>query len=237
MFTTDRDLLQLEPTLFRDVGWLSQRLIRTTGTLTSGVVTIDAGDLELSGVAPGQVALVNGVPLEVLAVSPQEATLSLIRAGPGESALVPLDSGEGAVLDVYTFEPQRAIVHGQLLRMLGIDPDVPAGALGPGSTVLTEAAVLNPRSLWLVEALGTLHLIFAAAAAPIGPGGIGAPESGTGGGGAGSSLGAGTLWARAEMYRRRFVAERARAGALIDLDGDGIADAMRTLNVAMLVRV
>jgi hypothetical protein len=39
-----------------------------------------------------------------------------------------------------------------------------------------------------------------------------------------------------ELYRQRFATERQRAAALIDTNGDGIADATRRLNVVNLVR-
>jgi len=41
---------------------------------------------------------------------------------------------------------------------------------------------------------------------------------------------------RAEWYRQRFALERTRVTAQIDLDADGKADALRTLNVFQMLR-
>jgi hypothetical protein len=112
-----------------------------------------------------------------------------------------------------TFRPQVGVVHGQILRMLGIEPEDPReGALG-------ESAVVNPGAVTRLECLGALHLIFAAASAasPGGSAGLGYGE-------------------RAAMYRERFAAERGRVSVLIDTDGDGQPEAMRRPGVGHLVR-
>lgn len=74
----------------------------------------------------------------------------------------------------------------------------------------------NPRGLWLVEALAALHQIYAAAAA--------------------LSVEGSPAYARAEHYRARLAAERQRAAARLDTDGDGLADATRYLNTLPFVR-
>jgi hypothetical protein len=96
--------------------------------------------------------------------------------------------------------------------MLGLEPSqTTLDGWAPG-----EASVLNPRDLALVEALGVLHLIYSSAAAPLGDGN--------------------TLAARAEHFRDRFAHERWRARAIIDTDGDGRADAVRSMSVGVLRR-
>jgi hypothetical protein len=67
-----------------------------------------------------------------------------------------------------------------------------------------------------VEALGALHAIFASASALV--------EQNS------------PMWARAQMYRERFIEERRRVRVDIDLDGDGIADATRTISAMRFVR-
>jgi hypothetical protein len=111
-----------------------------------------------------------------------------------------------------TFRPQLEMTHRMVLRMAGIDPDA-----APGPGVLTEAAVTNPGALRRLEALGALHLLWAAAGAML-PDKSPANE-------------------RARMYRARFDAERQRVAVEIDLDADARPDATRRLNAMMLVRV
>jgi hypothetical protein len=69
MFTTDRDLLTLEPTLFRDISWLAQTLALGTGSLSGGTLTLDDPLLAGIGVAAGHVVMVDRIPLEVLSIT------------------------------------------------------------------------------------------------------------------------------------------------------------------------
>ena len=213
MFAADRDLLVLEPNLFRDVSWLGQRLFTGTCTITGTTLTASGVDFAALGVDAGHVALVDGASLEVVArVNATTLTVSRPRAGLDDAAIAPV-AGTARPLTITTFAPQLGVVHRQVLAMLGL-LDV-ASAAEPEA--LTGAAITNPRELRMLETLGTLHLVFAAL------GGAAAsttsPESG-----------------RAEMYRTRFVAERGRTSARIDTDGDGLADATRRPSVMMLVR-
>jgi sugar (pentulose or hexulose) kinase len=211
MFTGDRDLLVLEPNLLRDIGWVGQRLVSATGSVSGTTVTVTGADLVAAGVSPGMVALYDATPIEITAVvSTTAATVSLIRAEPDGALIPPPAMGSKPVI-IATFVPQIALVHSQVLRLLGIDPEGEGEGGGP-----TEADITNARSLWLVEALGTLYTIYSAAAA------LAAPDS--------------ALAARAEMYRRRFAEERRLGAARIDLDGDGVADATRRLSLVQLMR-
>lgn len=210
MFAHDRDLLAIEPNLFRDVAWLAQTIAQTTGTLEAGTLTM--GDAVPAGaVTPGMVCVVGRAPLEVLDVPTTDTlVLSLTRIDPAGPQLVPANRADAAVT-IATFAPQRVLVHAQLLRMLGITSDL---VTGPG--VVTEASIVNPRDLTLAECLGTLHLVYAAAAAAL-------PETSP-------------AAQRARMYQERFAKERWRVRARIDLDGDGVADVERVLSVTHLVR-
>ncbi|MFN0011802.1 MAG: hypothetical protein ACKVS8_09190 [Phycisphaerales bacterium] len=213
MFAADRDLLVLEPNLFRDVSWLGQRLFTGLCTISGTTLTASGVDFAALGVDAGHVVLVDGASLEVVArVNATTLTVSRPRAGLDDAAIAPL-AGIARPLSITTFAPQLGIVHRQVLAMLGLLEA--ASEVEP--EVLTESAVMNPRDLRLLEALGTLHLVFAALG---GAGAVaGSPESG-----------------RAEMYRQRFAAERGRVSARIDTDGDGLADATRRPSVMMLVR-
>jgi hypothetical protein len=213
MLVTDRDLLALEPNLFRDAGWAGQRVVSGVGSISGTTLTLSSSDVSLidAGVGPGHVVSVDGTSYEVIAVlSATTATISRLRAGAGDPVLVPSPASSKPV-SIVTLRAQTALVERQVLRMAGIEP---GAAAGPG--VLTEANLVSPGELRWVTALGTLHLVFTGVAA------LSAPGS--------------PAWLRAELYRRRFIEERQRASASVDTDGDGVADAVRRLNVLQLVR-
>ena len=213
MFASDRDLLVYEPRLFLEVGWLGQQLFRQSGLVTAGVALVTGFDFAAAGVGVGSVVSYAGGSYEVAQViGLGQLGLSRLRASVSDPVVTApnLASGE---LESYTFSPQMGVVHGQILRMLGIEPeDAREGALG-------EGAVVNPGALTRLECLGTLHLVYSAAAA----------ASSAGGSGLGYAE-------RALMYRERFGAERGRVTAMIDLDGDGEAEAVRRPGVSHLVR-
>lgn len=211
MFSNDVDLVRLEPGLFDLVGWSSQRLLVATGSITGGVLVLNApGDALVSGVTSGDVVQVGGVAMEVLSVAFGDVVL-VARIGEfGATPIVPLDQ-PSAQVEVMTFRPQISLVHRQILRSIGIDPD---GSLVEGEP--GESSVMNPDGLRLLESLGTLHLVFSAAAA--------------------ISSGGSPLAERAAWYRERYADERSRAVARIDTDGDGRVDAARRPSVVPVVR-
>lgn len=213
MFATDRHLLILEPNLVRDVAWIGQRLVKGTGDIAGTTLTMTGQDIgfDLAGVEPGQVVVAGGVVYEVVQViDADELTISRVRAS-DDAPILPPSPASGVAVELPTFQPQLAMVHAQVLRMLGIDPDEP-----PLPGAVTEASITNGESLALFEALGALHLVFTAAAALAG---AGSPAA-----------------FKAAMYRERFSAERARVAARIDTDGDGIADATRRPSVIPATR-
>jgi hypothetical protein len=213
MFATDKDLLLLEPTLFRDVAWTGQRLVTGLVQIASGVLKFQSSDVRITdaGVGPGCIAVVGLTPYEIVEViNDTDATISKVRAG-SDDPLIPMADIETDVPAIIaTFAPQTAIVHRQVLRMLGIEPEHAA----PGAP--TPSDITNPRALARLEALGALHLIYSAAGA-LSPADSPANQ-------------------RAELYRRRFSEERSRCRVEIDTNGDGLPDATRTLNVIQFVR-
>jgi hypothetical protein len=218
MFSSDRDLLILEPNLFRDVGFAGQRLVKGTGTVSGGVLTLTAqdNDFAAAGVAAGHVALVDGTPYEVLErLSATTVSLSRLRADPAGPALPPSPITDKPA-EVVTFAPQIAASHRIILRLLGIEPDDP-----PMPGLITESHITNPGALRLAECLHALSGVFYAAC------------TGYTGGPGGAAF---SIWQRAQMYRERFEAERQTAAARIDTDNDGLPDATRRLNVIQLVR-
>lgn len=207
MFANDRDLYVLEPGLHRDVAWNSQRLIIATGTLVGTTLTILTGSFIDAGVSVGHVLIFDGVPMEVLSVDGSSSvTVSLIRGDVSGAAI----GGVGAsnrLVEVFSYEPQLGLVHRQVLTMIGLDVD---------SEGFDESVVTNPGALVRLEALGALHLIYAGAGAS-GAGGLKFEQ-------------------RAKMYKERFGSERERVVAMIDLDGDGIAESKRRPNSFVLSR-
>lgn len=217
MFTSDRDLLILEPRLFFDVAWTAQRLVdlSTAAINTAGdTLTAAAGNFAALNILPGMVAIVAGTPLEITQrIDATTLRVSRLRASDTDPA-IPAAPGTNLKLTVHTFRPQMQIVHDQLLRMLGIEPSPPV--TNPPTAALTESAIVNSRAIALAEALGTLHLVYTAAAAVVGT------DS--------------PMWAKALMYRDRFAAERRRLVAEIDLNADGLPDATRRASVFQFVR-
>lgn len=204
--TTDRDLLVLEPGLFRDISFLGQQTFRGQVSLASGVLTAVTGSFADSQVEAGHIVLVDDRPLEILErTGSTTALISLPRASVDSPAIIPPDFSARAAV-ITTFAPQIALIHAQMLRLL--DLDHPSGP--------DESAITNPADFRAIVRLGALHLIHSAAAALLG---------------ADSPAGR-----RADMYRLRFIAERRRARIQLDLDGDGLPDATRTLSTITLIR-
>lgn len=153
MFSRDRDLVVYEPGLFRDVGWAGQRRLSATGSVSGTTLTLASGSLMAAGVEAGQVVLFDGVTLEIVSVEgASTATVSLVRGDIGGSAVPPVAASDKP-MEIYDFSPQRAIVHRQILTMLGIDSP---GETGGG---VDESMVTNPGALTRLECLGSLHLI------------------------------------------------------------------------------
>ncbi len=205
MFGHDRDMLAIEPHAFTDALWAGRRLASGTAAVSGTTLTTSSSSATFSdaGATAGQVLVFNGVPLEVLSVTSDTVLeVSRLRGSLEDPALPPVASA-GAPFTLVTFAPQRAIVYRQLL---GLDvPDVP----GP-------EAVVDASSLVHAEALGTLHLVYAAASALSGPS---------------SSLGA-----RAAMYADMFSRARQSLVVRLDLDGDGVVDTTRRPALMQLVR-
>ncbi len=207
MFAKDRDLYVLEPGLHKDVAWFGQRLLNAIGTVVGTTLTMETGSLSSGGIAAGHVVIFDGVALEVVSVeSDTQATVSLMRGDVGSGAIAGVSASSKSAV-VYGYEPQVGIVHRQVLAMIGLDVDADG---------FDESVVTNPGALVRLEALGALHLIYAGAGAP---------------GRAGEKFDL-----RAKMYKERFASERERVVALIDLDGDGVAESKRRPNQFVLTR-
>lgn len=211
MFTADRDLLAIEPDLFRDLGYLAQRRLSTTATLNSGKLTTASNQLAVLGIGAGNVVLYGGLPLEVIEhLSPTELTVSLLRARRTSPSLPPPAAGSTPAV-FFSFAPQIAAAHDALLAMFGL---ARAGFGEPGEP--DESRIVNPDDLRGLETALALQLIYAAAGA------LSRPDS--------------PQAARAAHYHRVASSIRAITRARLDLDGDGFADAERRASAGMFVR-
>ncbi|CAN5761979.1 hypothetical protein BH11PLA1_BH11PLA1_22040 [soil metagenome] len=213
MFIADRDLLVIEPAVFRDAGWLAQRLASGPASVSSSVLTCSAGNFVNVNVTTGHVVMVDATPLEVMSrLSATTLAVSLLRAGAAESA-IPVKNVAAGNAAVWTLRPQIAAAHGQIVRMLGLD--VAAALAAPGQ-VVDDSRITNPEGLQRLEALMTLHAVYSALAALRGRDDPFAN--------------------RAEAYRDAVRAERQRAVALIDTDFDGVPNVARRVNTFVMSR-
>lgn len=210
-FSTDRDLLLCEPTLFNDLPWVSQqRLSVTDGEVTGTTLVSAAADFEAAQVDVGSVLLLGKTPVEVMErIDTMTLTVSLPRTRTSDPALPPGDVSSAAII-VRTFAPQADLVCSSLLRMLGLDagnPDKP----------LDADAVVSLSLMARLETLGTLERVFSSAAALTGDND--------------------TLLFKAAEYRRRLLDAAARCPVQIDTTGDGLPDEKRYLGVGRLTRI
>lgn len=209
-FSTDRDLLLYEPTLFSDLTWVSQqRLSVADGEVTGTTLLSAEADFDSAQIETGSVVLMNSTPVEVLErVDAMTLTVSLLRTRTSDPALPPGDVSSATVV-ARTFAPQAELVCGSLLRMLGLDADDPDQPLGAD-------AVVSLSLMARLEALGTLERVFSSAAALTGDNDA--------------------LLFKAAAYRRRFMEAAARCPVQIDTTGDGLPDEKRYLGVSRLTR-
>src|SRR5690606_30545276 len=113
MFAHDRDLLAIEPHLFRDVAWLAQRRSAGEATTSSGEVTISSFDVNLEDgqVEAGMVMLVDSVAWEITErLTATTATLSRLRAEPADDPILPHDFSSRPYT-IHSMLPQIALAH------------------------------------------------------------------------------------------------------------------------------
>ena len=209
-FATARNMLVLEPNLFRDVKFSGQVLVSASdGSVSGTTLTSISSNFTTQQITVGQIVLVEQVPVEVVAVlSSSSLTVSRLRADINGSAIPP-GPGFNLNFEIVSFLPQITLIHQLLLQAFGLNQ---GAILGEPQ----ESNLINTQEAGMVEALGTLHLIYAGASALIGEQGL--------------------LWNKAQMYRDRFRSAREQLVMQFDLDGDGLPDASRSSNVIRLLR-
>ena len=213
MFATDRTLLALEPMLFRDVVFLSQRLC--AGTCSTSESTLTASTLDpdflAANVQPGHILTIDGVSYEIAEVAASDTLkVSRLRASQ-DTPLIPPAALTDRPFTIDTFDPQLALAHSRLLQMLSLAP------AGVASHLVSETALLNPADFAPFEAMLALkHLLNAA----------GTLSRDT------PQLSA--LRAAIDLSLRN---ARQSLTANLDLNGDGLPDSRRRLDVQYLMRM
>ena len=216
-FSTDRDLLALEPNLFVDVPLVSQQRIQLTdGQLVGTMLSSETADFETLQVSTGAIVLIEGIPCEVVGrTDAQTLEVSAMRTSLADPAIPPaIESSDDLRVTVRTFAMQARATHDHLLALLGIDSDLDAGK--PDAAV-TEDAIISLGTMAQLEALGTLQRIYSGAVALLGENQ--------------------TIWDKAAHYHQQYRGELANARVLLDLDGDGFADAERHLGMIQMKRI
>ncbi|MEM1422666.1 MAG: hypothetical protein AAGH64_01560 [Planctomycetota bacterium] len=197
--------------MFHDVAWAGQRVLDTSRVAydpETGTLGGVGDGLPAKGIGVGSVVVVEGAALEVASVVDTDRVV-VSRVGDG-FGLADIARAEVDVV-AHTFAAQLAVVHRQLLGTLGLRE----GATEQGGA-LAEDRITNGDALVEAEACGALHMIYAGASALVG-------ESSP-------------LWVKARVYGDRFRDARRRSVVELDIDGDGVAEAVRRMSLVQLVR-
>ena len=215
-FSTDADLLKWEPALMREIVLDQQRLTSGTGAASQGFSVVAQGGLFVTRrVRPGHVVYLanSGKTIdgyyEVLSVESETALMAGVIGGHGQEG-VPLPTGTGLEFAIHTFDPQQEEARWALLARFGLESraEAPAGDL---ESWIAQRRVLRRASVALV--LATLYRGQATAG----------PE-------------ASGLARKADHYARLYEDEVAKARVVLDRDGDGLPDDVRSLSSYRLRR-
>ncbi len=215
LLAQDTDLVRLEPNIFTEIVWFSQRLIQATGAVSGTTLTISAFDTNFDGaqLAPGMVVTINTIPHEVIAkLTSTTAQISRIRPTPDDDVLTPAPV-TGAEVILNTFRPQIAIISEEIFRRLGLDPA--QTGINP-FTGAPAPKLVDPRSLARFCALWTLATIYSGASSLQGPDSVPGKN--------------------ALRFQDLLQEERRYLAAKIDTNGDGEPDALRRPGVIPLLR-
>jgi len=206
---TDRDLLLIEPSAFLHAAAAATKVLSAADAVIAGTTLSSASsDFVAGGITAGQVAVVAGEALEIVVrLSATSLTVSRARR-PGDAVIAPAP-GTGLALAVWTFNRLIDDVEARLLESMRIDPEDAAAPLDAG-------AILNAQAVGRLISLLVTEQAFKAAAAH-------APTDES-------------LAERAALHARRALSARHATLAVLDLDGDGIADATRRFNNCALLR-
>ncbi|MDY7110269.1 MAG: hypothetical protein SYC29_16695 [Planctomycetota bacterium] len=206
----DRDLLLLEPDLFSDAMALATLLIDVAdGSVDGTSLTSTDADFEAMDIDAGHAVLIDQVPAEIIErISATEVTVSLPRVA-GDDPLIAPAPGSDLSVRVPTFGRQISLCQGWVLGTLGIEVDEDGGPLD-------ASILLNAPEIGRLIALETTARLLRLAAAhdPVNE----------------------SMAELAAGYSAEVTAARQRTRAVLDLDGDGVADATRRVSLVTLTR-
>jgi hypothetical protein len=212
-FATDIDLLHWEPNLLNDAAFASQKLIAGTGALSGTSFTIASGSFTDSMVKADQLirldAPLDGTYPIVAVADATTLTLSVMYDGlfPDPNGADPVPAPVGSAASV------AYAVHTFFPQLMIVSELLlQAAGLEPGQS----DAVLNPAALKRPCTLGALQMIHSALAA--------------------AAADPTNYSVRADLYERLYRRALRSAMVEVDLDGDGIAESRRALNVMELRR-
>ncbi len=210
---TDRDLAVVEPSIFIDAGNQATLLYgASNGAIATNTRFTSVGsDFAGKGIDLGHIITVD-TPSQVLEVTGPQSTdtvlVSRLRVDSTDPAIT-LDNTTGLTFSIYTFERAIDRAESWVLGALGL---VDTGQVDD----LDETDITNPEDVKRMIATLTIARVFAAAAA-------GAPADAA-------------LAAQSALYSTRVRETAHQTRALIDLDGDGLPEATRRIDVLALVR-
>ena len=215
-FSTDADLLKWEPAILREIALDHQCLVRGSGASseTFSVVAEDAA-FKTAQVHAGHIIHLKNADqgidgyYEVLSVETETELLAGVGGGRGDG-LAPLPAGTDLEFDVRTFDPQHEEARFALLARFGLETDTGDTAADLDRWIL-QRRVLRHASVALV-----LSMLYRGQS-------TGGPDS------AGMAR-------KADHYARMYDNEAAKARLVLDRDGDGRPDDVRSLSSHRLRR-
>ena len=210
-FATDIDLLHWEPNLLKDATFASQKLISGTGNVAGTAFTISSGSFTDAKVKVDQLiklaAPFDGTFPIITVNSATQLTLSVMYDG-----LFP-DSGPRVPGPVGSASAVTYSIH-TFFPQIMIVSDLLLQAAGLKED--QSDAILNPTALKRPCTLGALQMIYSALAA--------------------AAAEPADFIVRADLYERLYRRALRCANVEIDMDGDGIPESRRALNVLELKR-
>jgi hypothetical protein len=208
---TDVDLLTIEPSVFVDATAAATKVISGSDGVIAGTTLTSAGSsFTAAGIDAGHVAVVAGEALEVVQRT-SATTLSVSRPQPsGSTSSIAPNAGSSLAFTVWTFQRLIDLAERSILAALAIDPDHP-------TQPLQTAAILNRPAVERMIATATIARACAVASA--------------------ANPASESLKQRTADYERELERLRQQLIVVLDLDGDGIADATRRIAAATFLRV
>ena len=215
-FSTDADLLKWEPALLREIVLDHQCLARGAGAESSQFsVTAEDATFASCQVRPGHVIHLSNAEqgvdgyYEVLSVEGETELLAGL-VGSQSDAGVPLPPATDLAFDIHTFDPQHEEARFALLSRFGLETDA------DNLSADLERWIAQRRTFRRASVALVLATVYRGQA-------TGGPE-------------AGGLARKAEHYARLYEDEVAKVRLVLDRNGDGRPDDVRTLSSHRLRR-